>query len=205
MQTSTVRNLAALLQNVTVLVYDPDPPIAGIVRQVLTRLGFLNICITHDRDEALDYFMDNPVDFLITDFDRQPIENDMDLVTFIRTSPDSPNRTIPIIMLSGLTGEQDVLWARDAGITEFAAKPFTAKTLSERIIRIIENPRSFIITKRYVGPDRRFKANGAQSRQRRKQDKLAARKEHHQSLQQQAAAAAQNKDNKGIFGWLLGR
>lgn len=196
--TSSVRNLPALLQNVSVLVYDPDPPIAGIVRHVLMQLGFGNINVTHDRDEALEYFLDNTVDFIITDYDPAPIRDDLDLVTFIRTSPDSTNRTVPIIMLSGQTEEQHVVWARDAGITEFAAKPFTAKTLSERIVRIIENPRSFIITKRYVGPDRRHKNQPSPARLRRKQDKNSG------AASAQAATAGKSKE-KNIFSWLLGR
>lgn len=154
---TSVRNLASLLQHVSVLVYDPDPPIAGIVRQVLVRLGFGKIFVAHSTEEALNYYLENHVDFIITDYSNEPVRDGLPLVKFIRCSPDSRQTTVPIIMLSGHTEEKEILDARDSGITEFAAKPFTAKTLSDRIVRIIENPRSFIITKRYVGPDRRHK------------------------------------------------
>src|SRR5690606_3649140 len=79
----------------------------------------------------------------------------LNFIQFIRTSPDSPNRYVPIVMLTGHTDREEVEAARDMGITEFASKPFTAKPLTDRIMRIIENPRSFIITNRYTGPDRR--------------------------------------------------
>jgi two-component system, chemotaxis family, chemotaxis protein CheY len=154
---TSVRNLSTLLQKVTVLVYDPDPPIAGIVRQVLTRLGFGKILMAHSSEEALDLFLENHVDFIITDHDIAPVRDGLTFISFIRTSPHSVQTSVPIIMLSGHTEEKDILRARDAGITEFAAKPFTAKSLTDRIVRVIENPRSFIITKRYIGPDRRHK------------------------------------------------
>ncbi len=45
--------------------------------------------------------------------------------------------------------------ARDAGITEFVAKPISAKALHERIVNVVANPRRFINTASYFGRDRR--------------------------------------------------
>jgi len=45
--------------------------------------------------------------------------------------------------------------ARDAGITEFLVKPFSTKTLYNRLEQIIDNPRSFVFSSAYVGPERR--------------------------------------------------
>lgn len=177
---TSVRNLSSHLQKVSVLVYDPDPPIAGIIRQVLIRLGFGKVYMADSPEHALDLFLENPIDFIITEKDNEPIRDGLSLISFIRTSPDSAYRTIPIIMLSGFTEESEILEARDNGITEFAAKPFTAKSLSERIIRIIENPRSFIITKRFTGPDRRH----------REEDETAEGQARRRSDNESAAAAA---------------
>ena len=49
--------------------------------------------------------------------------------------------------------------ARDAGITEFLAKPVSSKALYQRIVSVIANPRPFIKTKTYFGPDRRRNIN----------------------------------------------
>jgi len=40
-------------------------------------------------------------------------------------------------------------------VTEFVVKPFSAKALCDRIAVLIENPRSFIMSKAFTGPDRR--------------------------------------------------
>jgi two-component system, chemotaxis family, chemotaxis protein CheY len=48
-----------------------------------------------------------------------------------------------------------VIAARDAGVTEFLAKPLSAKALYQRVLNVVANPRPFIKTKTYFGPDRR--------------------------------------------------
>jgi DNA-binding response OmpR family regulator len=48
-----------------------------------------------------------------------------------------------------------VVDARDAGVTEFVAKPLTAKAVLERIQAVIYRPRPFVRTPNYFGPDRR--------------------------------------------------
>jgi DNA-binding response OmpR family regulator len=77
------------------------------------------------------------------------------LVNYIRTSRESPNAFLGIIMLTGYTDMQQVMNARDSGINEIVAKPFAPETLRERIISVIEQPRNFVMSKRYIGPDRR--------------------------------------------------
>jgi hypothetical protein len=56
-----------------------------------------------------------------------------------------------------------VIKARDAGVTEFLAKPISAKALYNRILHIILNPRPFIKTETYFGPDRRRNVNAKYS------------------------------------------
>ena len=58
-------------------------------------------------------------------------------------------------MLTGHSEKKHVMAARDAGVTEFLAKPLSAKALYERILNIVMNPRPFVRTKTYFGPDRR--------------------------------------------------
>jgi hypothetical protein len=57
-------------------------------------------------------------------------------------------------MLTGHSEKKRVMAARDAGVTEFLAKPISAKALYQRIINVVANPRPFIKTKTYFGPDR---------------------------------------------------
>jgi DNA-binding response OmpR family regulator len=50
-----------------------------------------------------------------------------------------------------------VIKARDSGISEYLVKPFSADSLSVRIMRVIEKPRPFVVSDAYKGPDRRVR------------------------------------------------
>lgn len=145
---------SAVLSKVSVLIADDDPRIALIVRKVLESLGFTNIHLARNGEQALKLIRSEKVDMIITDWQMEPMDG-ISLVKYLRTVDDSPNRFIPIIMLTGNVERSHVETARDVGVTEFVVKPFSAKTLCDRIIMLIENPRSFIMSKRFVGPDRR--------------------------------------------------
>ena len=79
----------------------------------------------------------------------------IEFVKRLRLSKDSPNPFLPVILLTGHTELKRVLIARDAGVNEFLAKPISPKELYVKIRSIIENPRPFIRTETYFGPDRR--------------------------------------------------
>jgi two-component system, chemotaxis family, chemotaxis protein CheY len=66
---------------------------------------------------------------------------------------------VPIIMLTGHSERTRVTNARDAGITEFMVKPISAKALYQRILNVVVNPRPFVRTKTFFGPDRRRNVN----------------------------------------------
>ncbi|MEE8129654.1 MAG: hypothetical protein V3T48_05170, partial [Vicinamibacterales bacterium] len=87
--------------------------------------------------------------------------NGLDFVRMVRFGKESPNRYVPIIMLTGHTELHRVCEARDAGVNEFLSKPVSAKAVYSRIASIIENPRMFVHTKTYFGPCRRRRNLGA--------------------------------------------
>lgn len=148
------KDVSSRLAQVRVLIADDDRRIAILVRSILESLGFTQISVAKDGSQALEMLRTEKSDMLITDWQMSPMDG-INLVKYLRTSDDSPNRFLPVIMLTGNADRQDVEVARDAGVTEFVVKPFSAKTLCDRIVLLIENPRSFVMTKRFVGPDRR--------------------------------------------------
>jgi DNA-binding response OmpR family regulator len=79
----------------------------------------------------------------------------MMLLRWIRRHEESPDRFLPVIMVSSYADPEKVREARDAGMTEFVAKPFTISSICSRLISAIERPRQFVQTQTYFGPDRR--------------------------------------------------
>ncbi len=147
------------LRQIEVLIADPDPRISRLVKSVLESFGFRTIHMTTNGAEAIEILRHRSIDMVITEWPMEPIDG-MNFVHYVRHSDDLVHRDIPIIMLTGRAETHDVEKARDSGVTEFVVKPFTANTLSHRIIQVIDNPRSFVISKQFIGPDRRRKEIG---------------------------------------------
>jgi two-component system chemotaxis response regulator CheY len=73
----------------------------------------------------------------------------------LRSDPSHPNRFTPIIMVSAAPDIRSISEARDAGVSEFLRKPFSAADLQARIAGLDLKPRDFVIAPDYAGPDRR--------------------------------------------------
>ena len=60
-------------------------------------------------------------------------------------------------MLTSHARAQNVERARDCGANLVLAKPISPKMIYDRLLWIAEDPRPFVLTRSYIGPDRRFK------------------------------------------------
>jgi two-component system chemotaxis response regulator CheY len=153
-QNATKKNPKERLSDVNLLIQDADNEMALVLRNVLSSLGFGAIYHARNGEAGLNILREKNIDIVITDWDMDPM-NGIDFINFIRTSPLSPDKTMPIIMLTGKANKDHVELARDTGMTEFVVKPFTVQTLCNRIILVVEHPRNFILSHAYNGPDRR--------------------------------------------------
>ena len=80
-----------------------------------------------------------------------------DLVKRIRGDYHNPNRHTPVIVLTGHAQARNVERARDCGANLVLAKPISPKMIYDRLLWIAEDPRPFVLSQGYIGPDRRFK------------------------------------------------
>jgi CheY-like chemotaxis protein len=142
------------------LVCDDSPHMRRILRTLLHSFGAREVYEAEDGASALEAFTHYVPDIVITDW-AMPIFDGLELTQMIRQPGANANPFAPIIMLTGHSEKRRVTAARDAGVTEFLAKPISAKALYQRIMNIVINPRPFIKTKHYFGPDRRRNQNGS--------------------------------------------
>jgi CheY-like chemotaxis protein len=140
------------------LVIDDNAHMRRILRALLYGFGAREVHEAEDGAAGLDAFTHHLPDIVITDW-AMPIFDGLELTQMIRQPGANPNPYVAIIMLTGHSEKKRVVAARDAGITEFLAKPISAKGLYERIVNVIASPRPFIKTKTYFGPDRRRNVN----------------------------------------------
>jgi two-component system chemotaxis response regulator CheY len=136
------------------LVVDDNSYVRRLVRTLLHGFGVHEIVEAEDGAAAIDRFAQANPDILVTDWEM-PILDGIELTKLIRTSENSLNPYVPIVMMTAYAEKQRVMQARDAGVTEFLVKPLSAQALHSRVSAIVTNPRPFIRTSTYFGPDRR--------------------------------------------------
>jgi len=140
------------------LVIDDNAHMRRILRTLLHGFGAREVYEAEDGAAGLEAFTHYAPDVILTDW-VMPIFDGLELAQMIRQPGANSNPYVPIIMLTGHSEKKRVVSARDAGVTEFLAKPISAKALYERILNVVANPRSYIKSKTYFGPDRRRNAN----------------------------------------------
>ena len=140
------------------LVIDDNAHMRRILRTLLHGFGAREVYEAEDGASGLEAFTHYVPDIIIVDW-AMPIFDGLELTQMIRQPGANANPYVSIIMLTGHSEKRRVMAARDAGITEFLAKPISAKALYERIVNVVANPRPFIKTETYFGPDRRRLVN----------------------------------------------
>jgi CheY-like chemotaxis protein len=142
------------LSQIRFLLIDPSNISMELTRDVLFMMGARTVRSCANTDRALEALRSDPYDIVITEWNTASMTG-LQFIDYVRTSPMSPNRLMPILLMTARSEEEYVVQARDRGITEFLAKPFTVETLHRRLVSIIAFPRQFIDADRYFGPDRR--------------------------------------------------
>ena len=165
------------LRGVNVLLINNDLKILDLIENILQRLGFGNVFVAKDGFEAIQNLKNNKVDFVTTDWDLRPCSESaeeipdnafivspwgkfppvsgVNFVRCLRHSPKSPNPFVPVIMMTGPTKKNNIMFARDSGVNEVLLKPIEAHDLCDRIISIIDEPRPFVTCEDFKGPCRR--------------------------------------------------
>lgn len=144
------------LRNVRVLIVDDQDFIRSLLRHILGVLGCTHITDRSDGESAWESICDSPPDLLIVDWEMEPMDG-IKLVKKVRSDPESPDKFMPIIMITAHSERPRIIAARDSGVNEFVMKPVSAKTLFSRLNAVIEHPRRFVRAGEYFGPDRRRK------------------------------------------------
>jgi CheY-like chemotaxis protein len=163
--------------NKRVLLVDDHTHIRAIFTSILNGLGMFRLSTADRSDRALSTLEAEPIDLVITDF-NMPGLSGMGLAQRIRQEVRSKNPrfnpSIPIIMITSFGTKKCLMAARDAGVDEFLAKPFTTLAVAERIDSAINMQRSFIVSDNYIGPCRRRKVDPILSGlKRREADRIA--------------------------------
>jgi two-component system chemotaxis response regulator CheY len=164
-----LEGLAAL----RILVIDDNEQMRTIVGTVLAAAGIRQLYYAADGRRGLDVISEVGIDAVYVD-QEMPVMSGLDFIAAVR-GLQSQDRYMPIIMLTGHSERRRAEQARDRGVTEFLCKPVTANTIVGRLNTIIMNPRPFVFSDHYFGPDRRrHRLAGYRGPLRRSMDRMGA-------------------------------
>src|SRR5258708_14928571 len=133
------------------LVCDDNPHMRRIWGTLMHSFGAREVYEAEDGATALEMYSHYVPDIVITDW-SMPIFDGLELAQMIRQPESKGNPYAPIIMLTGHSEKRRVTVARDAGATEFLAKPISANGLYQRLLNVVANPPPFLKTKTYFRP-----------------------------------------------------
>jgi two-component system, chemotaxis family, chemotaxis protein CheY len=152
--TQTKKEVAGLIQSLSVLVVDDNQYMRKMVRNLLVNCGIKDIYEAADGIAALDIIRTVVPDVVILDWEM-PLLSGAELVRIVRSPGVFPMPDIPIIMLTGHCERWRVVEAVRLGVNEYLTKPVSAKAIYDRLLSIMAQPRPSVQLGDYYGPEPR--------------------------------------------------
>ena len=116
-------------QNGTVLLVEDHPEVRKEIRRYLRRMGFATVEAS-DAASAVQKLATCAPDLICLDL-MLPDSSGYEVCEYLRKLPE--HRTTPVLMMSDRAYPEDRAHAAEAGADGFLAKPFTEKSLRDRI------------------------------------------------------------------------
>jgi two-component system, chemotaxis family, chemotaxis protein CheY len=120
----------ALDPSMSILVVDDYNTMIRIIRNLLRQLGFTDVDDAQDGSTALKRLRDKKYALIISDWNMEPMTG-YDLLKEVRADPDLA--ATPFIMVTAESKTDNVIAAKQAGVSNYIVKPFNAQTLKSKI------------------------------------------------------------------------
>lgn len=127
---------ATTVKNTTrILVADDHPLTRNLVKSILRGVGFAEVAIVDNGNEAITAVLADEVDFVICDW-NMPKMTGLEVLRAIRQH--ERFKHIPFLMLTAEAYRENVVAAIEAGASDYVVKPFTAEVLSAKVYRLLK-------------------------------------------------------------------
>jgi two-component system chemotaxis response regulator CheY len=146
-----MQNRINCLRFLKVLVVDDEPYMRKVTRTILTAIGVASVQEAEHGVAGYEMARSNAPDLMIIDWEM-PVLNGPQLIQMMRCSEEYLLRDIPVILLTAHSEISRVVESARIGANEFVRKPVSIKTLQDRIVSIVTNPRPTVKIGEYYGP-----------------------------------------------------
>lgn len=125
------------LSKLEVIIAEHNEQMRDLLREVMSAFGVEDLRICANGKEVVDELKRRPADLVFTAWNMKPMDG-IALVKWLRQDAASPSRNVPIVMITARTDREDVVKARESGVTAYLAKPVTPERVYQRIADIVE-------------------------------------------------------------------
>ncbi len=117
-----------------ILIVDDYQTMLRILANLLKQLNFSNVNDARDGAEALQKLRAEKFDMVISDWNMEPMTG-IELLREVRG--DETLKHLPFIMITAESKSENVVAAKEAGVSNYIVKPFNAETLKGKIVSVI--------------------------------------------------------------------
>ena len=124
----------AVDKNMPILIVDDYKTMLRIIRNLLKQIGFDNVEEATDGTEALQKLREKKFDLIISDWNMEPMTG----IELLREVRDDDNlKKLPFIMVTAESKTENVVIAKEAGVSNYIVKPFNAATLKSKLTGVL--------------------------------------------------------------------
>ena len=120
--------------SISVLIVDDYKTMLRIIRNLLRQVGIYSVDEASDGVEALAKLREKTFGLIISDWNMAPMTG-LQLLQEVRS--DEVLRPTPFIMVTAESKTENVVAAKQAGVSNYIVKPFNAETLREKIEKVL--------------------------------------------------------------------
>jgi len=120
--------------SMNVLIVDDYKTMLRIIRNLLKQIGFNSVEEATDGVEALSKLRASNFGLVISDWNMAPMTG-LELLQAVRA--DAKLKTVPFIMITAESKTENVVAAKQAGVSNYIVKPFNAETLQGKIEKVL--------------------------------------------------------------------
>jgi len=124
----------AVDKNMNVLIVDDYKTMLRIIRNLLKQLGFNNVDEATDGAMALQMLRVGTYGLVISDWNMEPMTG-LQLLREVRA--DAKLKPVPFIMVTAESKSENVIAAKEAGVSNYIVKPFNAETLKTKMVSVL--------------------------------------------------------------------
>ena len=123
-------------KSLNVLIVDDYKTMLRIIRNLLKQIDINNVEEACDGTEALSRLRRGNFDLIISDWNMAPMTG-LQLLQEVRA--DARLKSLPFIMITAESKTENVVAAKQAGVSNYIVKPFNAETLKGKIEMVLNH------------------------------------------------------------------